>query len=68
VYLRIGEENETPELRSVSVVAANYGLPRRNLGAVSVLGPVRMDYPRAIASVREAAAELSRFVSDIYDE
>jgi heat-inducible transcriptional repressor len=68
VYLRIGEENETPELRSVSVVAANYGLPRRNLGAVSVLGPVRMDYPHAIASVRQAAAELSRFVSDIYDE
>jgi heat-inducible transcriptional repressor len=68
VYLRIGEENETPELRSVSVVAANYGLPRRNLGAVSVLGPVRMDYPNAIASVRQAAAELSRFVSDIYDE
>jgi heat-inducible transcriptional repressor len=68
VYLRIGAENETPELRSVSVVAANYGLPRRNLGAVSVLGPVRMDYPRAIASVREAALELSRYVSDLYDE
>src|SRR3954452_18153720 len=68
VYLRIGEENETPELRSVSVVAANYGLPRRNLGAVSVLGPVRMDYPSAIVAVREAAAELSRFVSDLYDE
>jgi heat-inducible transcriptional repressor len=68
VYLRIGEENERPELRSVSVVAANYGLPWRNLGAVSVLGPVRMDYPRAIASVRQAAAELSRFVAEIYDE
>jgi heat-inducible transcriptional repressor len=68
VYLRIGAENERPELRSVSVVAANYGLPRRNLGAVSVLGPVRMDYPNAIASVRQAAAELSRFVAEIYDE
>ncbi|MEA2428465.1 MAG: heat-inducible transcriptional repressor [Thermoleophilaceae bacterium] len=68
VYLRIGAENETPELRSVSVVAANYGLPQRNLGAVSVLGPVRMDYPKAIASVREAAAELSRFVSELYGE
>jgi heat-inducible transcriptional repressor len=67
VYLRIGAENETPELRSVSVVAANYGLPTRNLGAVSVLGPVRMDYPRAIVSVRQAAAELSRFVAEIYD-
>ena len=68
VYLRIGAENETPELRSVSVVAANYGVPTRNLGTVSVLGPVRMDYPRAIASVRTAAAELSRFVEDLYDE
>jgi heat-inducible transcriptional repressor len=68
VYLRIGAENEAPELHSVSVVAANYGLPRRNLGAVSVLGPVRMDYPTAIASVRQAAAELSRFVTEIYDQ
>jgi heat-inducible transcriptional repressor len=66
VYLRIGEENETPELRSVSVVAANYGLPARNLGAVSVLGPVRMDYPLAIAAVRQAAHELSRFVAELY--
>jgi len=67
VYLRIGSENEAPELRSVSVVAAQYGLANRPLGAVSVLGPVRMDYPKAILSVREAAAELSRFVGDIYD-
>jgi heat-inducible transcriptional repressor len=68
VYLRIGHENETPELQSLSVVAANYGLAGRPLGAVSVVGPVRMDYPKAILSVREAAAELSRFVGDIYDE
>ena len=50
----------------MSVVVANYGLPGRNLGAVSVLGPVRMDYPRAIASVRQAAPELSRFVGELY--
>jgi len=68
VYLRIGTENEAPELRSLSMVAANYGLARRNLGAVSLLGPVRMDYPRAIIAVRQAAAELSRFVAEVYDE
>jgi heat-inducible transcriptional repressor len=68
VYLRIGTENEAPELRSWTVVAANYGIPRRNLGTVSVVGPTRMDYPTAIASVRQAAAELSRFVGDLYDE
>jgi heat-inducible transcriptional repressor len=68
VYLRIGSENPAPELRSLSLVAANYGLARRNLGSVSVLGPLRMDYPRAIISVREAARELSRFVAEVYDE
>jgi heat-inducible transcriptional repressor len=68
VYLRIGRENPAPELRSVSMVAANYGLARRNLGAVSVLGPVSMDYPQAIIAVRQAASELSRFVAEVYDE
>jgi heat-inducible transcriptional repressor len=68
VYLRIGAENPTPELQSLSIVAANYGLARRNLGAVSVVGPVRMDYAVAIGAVREAARELSRFVAEVYDE
>jgi heat-inducible transcriptional repressor len=68
VYLRIGRENRAPELRSLSLVAANYGLARRNLGAVSVIGPVRMDYPTAIMAVRQAASELSRFVAEVYDE
>ena len=59
VYLRIGAENQAPELRSASVVAANYGLGHRTLGAVSVIGPVRMDYRHAILSVRAAAKALS---------
>jgi heat-inducible transcriptional repressor len=68
VYLKIGSENQAPELRSMSMVAANYGLARRNLGAVSVIGPLRMDYPGAIIAVRQAAGELSRFVAEVYDE
>jgi heat-inducible transcriptional repressor len=68
VWIRIGAENELPELRSVAVVAAAYGLPRRSLGTVSVIGPTRMDYGMAIESVRDAALQLSRFVEDVYDE
>jgi heat-inducible transcriptional repressor len=68
VYLRIGSENAAPELQSLSLVAANYGLARRNLGSVSVIGPLRMDYPGAIIAVRQAANELSRFVAEVYDE
>jgi heat-inducible transcriptional repressor len=68
LYVRIGTENDMPALRSLSLVAANYGLPQRNLGTVSVIGPTRMDYGRAIGTVREAAMQLSRFVEDLYEE
>jgi heat-inducible transcriptional repressor len=67
VYLWIGGENPEPELRSVTIVGANYGLGYRNLGAVGVVGPLRMDYATAIASVRDAAGELSRFFETVYE-
>ena len=67
LYVRIGDENEAPALRGLSLVAANYGLPQRNLGTVSVIGPTRMDYATAIGAVRMAALQLSRFVEDVYD-
>jgi heat-inducible transcriptional repressor len=67
VFLWIGDENPQPELRSVSVVGANYGLGHRNLGAVGVVGPLRMDYATAIASVQGAARELSRYFETVYD-
>jgi heat-inducible transcriptional repressor len=68
VYVRIGHENELPAMRSLAVVATGYGVAQRKLGTVSVIGPVRMDYAGAIATVREAAYELSRFVEDTYAE
>jgi heat-inducible transcriptional repressor len=68
IYVRIGEENDMPALRTLSLVAANYGLPQRNLGTVSVIGPTRMDYAQAIGTVREAALQLSRFVEDVYED
>ena len=48
VYLRIGAELPDSSLAGLSMVAANYGVPRRNLGTVSLFGPSRMDYRLAI--------------------
>ena len=67
LYLRIGAENEIPHMQGLSLVAANYGLPARNLGTVSLIGPTRMDYATAIRSVRGAAALLSEFVEQVYE-
>jgi heat-inducible transcriptional repressor len=66
-YVRVGVDLVDPALRDVSLVAAPYGLANRSLGAVGLLGPVRMDYEKAIRSVRAAAFELSRFVEDVYE-
>ena len=67
VVVRIGAENELPAMQSLSLVAAGYGLSGgRNLGAVSLIGPVSMDYGSAIGAVREASRELSRFVEELY--
>ena len=68
VYVRIGHENEIPAMRSLALVATGYGSVQRKLGAVSLIGPVRMDYAGAIVTVREAADELSRFIQDTYAE
>lgn len=67
-FVRVGSEFEDPELASVSLVGAPYGLRQRNLGTVSLLGPMRMDYVKAIDVVRSAAHELSRFVEDVYED
>ncbi|HEY2768184.1 MAG TPA: heat-inducible transcriptional repressor HrcA [Solirubrobacteraceae bacterium] len=68
VFVRIGQENEIPAMRSLAMVASGYGVAQRRLGIVSVIGPVRMDYANAIHTVREIAHELSRFVEDTYAE
>ena len=68
LYVRIGRENEIQAMHSLGVVATGYGVAKRKLGAVSVIGPVRMDYAEAIVTVREAAHELSRFVETAYSE
>jgi heat-inducible transcriptional repressor len=51
----------------VSLVGATYGIRTTTLGAVGLVGPLRMDYEKAIRSVRAAAFELSRFVEDVYE-
>ena len=65
-FIRVGGKLDKPDLSGVALVGASYGLGHRTLGAVSLLGPVRMDYEKAIRSVRGAAHELSRFVEEVY--
>jgi heat-inducible transcriptional repressor len=62
----MGAELDHPALSRLALVGAPYGLVSQPLGAVSLLGPIRMDYEKAIRSVHAAASELSRFAEDYY--
>jgi heat-inducible transcriptional repressor len=67
-FVRLGHDFEHPALEHIALVGACYGLVHRALGAVSLVGPVRMDYDKALRAVRSAALELSRFAESVYDE
>ena len=66
--VRVGPEVDGGQLHDVSYVGASYGIANRSLGAVALLGPLRMDYEKAIRAVRAAAFELSRLVEDVYED
>ena len=65
-YVRVGLDH--PGLHDVALVGATYGVPTRTLGSIGLLGPVRMDYDKAVRTVRAAAYELSRLVESAYEE
>lgn len=65
-FVRVGLDH--PGLHEVALVGATYGLPTRTLGTIGLFGPVRMDYAKAVSTVRAAAFELSRLVDATYEE
>lgn len=67
-FVRVGGEIGNPALHELALVGAAYGVSNRTLGSVSLVGPVRMDYEKAIRSVRAAASELSRFSEELFGE
>ena len=56
--VRIGEENPLADLRPTSLVAQRYRLV--SSGSLGVLGPTRMDYGSALATVRTVSDQLQR--------
>jgi heat-inducible transcriptional repressor len=66
VQVFIGGENDSPEMRDVSLVLAPYGRPSRAVGVVGVLGPTRMSYPHAIGTVRFVSGLMNELVDHLY--
>ncbi len=66
VQVFIGHENRSADMQDVSLVLAPYGRIGRAVGAVGVLGPTRMSYAQAIASVEFVSDLMSELVEHLY--
>ena len=66
IQIYIGHENSPLEMQEVSLVLAPYGRIGRAIGVVGVLGPTRMPYAQAIASVEFVSGLMNELVEHLY--
>ena len=66
VRVVIGQENRENMLWPLSVVIGQYGIPGEATGAVGAIGPVRMEYTKAIAGVELMADVMSELVESVH--
>jgi heat-inducible transcriptional repressor len=66
VEVIIGRENRS-ELQDYGIVVARYGQPRQAAGTIGVIGPTRMNYDRAIATVGYLASVLGHLMTGLYE-
>ena len=60
VQIYIGMEIESEELQDCALITAQYGYENNFLGAIGVIGPTRMNYPRVIPIIDYTAKILSQ--------
>ena len=66
VQVVIGQEGGHPELNEYSMVLARYGIQGEASGVISVFGPIRMPYARAVTAVRYVSSLLDELMQRFY--
>ena len=61
--IRIGAENNRPEMRGVSLISSTYKMGDHTVGALGILGPRRMEYGRMIALVESFTRIVNQMLS-----
>ena len=63
--VRIGTENDNPDMRDCSVVTVTYKAGGKNIGSMGVVGPTRMDYGKVMAILKYMSSSLSDILSKL---
>jgi len=64
VRVIIGLESLSPAIKHFALISAPYGTRERFWGSLGILGPTRMDYPRAITAVNYVARVFNRALNE----
>ena len=57
--VKIGTENDNPDMKDCSVVTVTYKAGGKNIGTMGVVGPTRMDYGKVMAVLKYLSSSLS---------
>ena len=61
----IGSEAQVPDLEGISLIGARYRDGGKELGAIGIMGPTRMEYARHISVVDSIACSLSAAMTEV---
>lgn len=67
VQVLIGGEGRWEELKHLTMVLSRYGIPGQVSGAVGVLGPMHINYGRAISTVRYVSSLMTEAIENMYE-
>jgi heat-inducible transcriptional repressor len=65
VKVVIGHENQDDLLQPMGVVIGRYGVPGEIAGSIAAVGPVRMQYKKAISSIELMSDVMSELVGSV---
>lgn len=60
----IGKESKLKEMQNCSLVTSEYTIKGKPAGAIGILGPTRMDYPRMVSITEYISDKLSEILSE----
>lgn len=62
ISIKIGSENNAPEMRDTSLVVASYNVGGKLHGKIGIIGPKRMNYARVVSSLELINNQLSEIL------
>lgn len=65
MVIMLGTESAVPEIAKTSVAVSRYYIDDRQAGSIAVMGPIRMDYDKILASLEYISKRSGKLISEL---